>query len=52
MDDDPLLDDNKRQNERVRMDLPIQARIGEGDHNGSGDCGYQCHGHADAHGKL
>ena len=32
MDDDALSEDNKRQNERVRLDLPIQARVGAGDH--------------------
>jgi hypothetical protein len=32
MDDDAQTDDNKRSTERVRLDLPIQARVGEGDH--------------------
>ena len=32
MDNDAELDDNKRQTERVRLDLPIQARVGAGDH--------------------
>jgi hypothetical protein len=32
MDDDALSVDNKRQNERVRLDLPIEAKVGAGDH--------------------
>ena len=31
MDDDSLSEHKKRQNERVRLDLPIQARVGAGD---------------------
>ena len=32
MDNAALSEDNKRLNERVRLDLPIQARVGAGDH--------------------
>ena len=32
MDEDAQSAENKRRHERVRMDLPIQARVGEGDH--------------------
>ena len=31
MDDDSLSEHKKRQNERVWLDLPIQARVGAGD---------------------
>ena len=32
MDEDAQSAEDKRLHERVRMDLPIQARVGEGDH--------------------
>lgn len=30
--EDENSEDNKRRNERIRLDLPIEARVGDGDH--------------------